>query len=66
MGLIFFRALSPDVVASGRKNWRALVEKGLDAFFDVGPGEDPMAVDQGAVDRLLRCLVQRIAHAGRG
>ena len=62
-GLIFFR-VSPDVVASGRKNWRALVEKGLDAFFDVGSSEDPMAVGQSAVDRLRRRLCQRHAHAG--
>jgi hypothetical protein len=49
--------------ASGGEDRRALGEKGVDPLFDIGAGEDPMAVGQGAVGRLLRCLVQRIAHA---
>src|SRR6476661_5993242 len=50
-------------IASGGENRRALGEKGVDALFDIGTGEDPMAVGERAVDRLLCCLVQGIAHA---
>src|ERR1700750_1591793 len=60
---ISFGSLCSRVAASGGEDRRALGEKGVDALFDIGAGEDPMAVGQGASDRLLRCLVQRIAHA---
>ena len=50
-------------VASSCEDRRTLGEKGVDALFDVRAGENPMAVGQGAADRFLRCLVQRIADA---
>src|SRR6516225_5878125 len=48
----------------GREHWRALGEKGFDALLDIRAGKNPMAVGEGTVDRLLRCLVQRIADTG--
>src|SRR6476661_5531165 len=60
---ISFGSFCSGAVASGGEDRRALGEKGVDALFDIGAGEDPMAVGQGASDRLLRRLVQRIAHA---
>src|SRR5215475_6127171 len=53
-----------DAAASGRKHRHALCKEGGDALFDIRSGKNPMAVAQRARDRLLRCLVKRIAHAG--
>src|SRR5260370_25851249 len=60
---ISFGSFRSGAVASGGEDRRGLGEKGVDGLFDIGAGEDPMTVGQSAADRLLRCLVQRIAHA---
>src|SRR5258707_12754418 len=63
---ISFGSFRSGAVASGGEDRRGLGEKGVDALFDIGAGEDPVAVGQSAGDRLLGWVGSPNAHARPG